>query len=84
MTAEDVYLSFLPLAHSLDRTIEEYFFHKGASVGYYHGVCSCRNILLIWICLIIANMSRDTRKLDANRRMTKVLLFSLHTRTHAG
>ncbi|XP_054799677.1 long chain acyl-CoA synthetase 1-like isoform X2 [Prosopis cineraria] len=37
MTEEDVYLSFLPLAHSLDRTIEEYFFHKGASVGYYHG-----------------------------------------------
>ncbi|KAG4928675.1 hypothetical protein JHK85_055161 [Glycine max] len=38
MTVEDVYLSFLPLAHILDRTIEEYFFHKGASVGYYHGV----------------------------------------------
>ncbi|KAK7337547.1 hypothetical protein VNO77_18128 [Canavalia gladiata] len=37
MTVEDVYLSFLPLAHSLDRTIEEYFFHKGASVAYYHG-----------------------------------------------
>lgn len=38
MTVDDVYLSFLPLAHVLDRTIEEYFFHKGASVGYYHGV----------------------------------------------
>jgi len=25
------------LAHILDRTIEEYFFHKGASIGYYHG-----------------------------------------------
>ncbi|XP_020959572.1 long chain acyl-CoA synthetase 1 isoform X3 [Arachis ipaensis] len=37
MTAEDVYLSFLPLAHSLDRTVEEFVFHKGASVGYYHG-----------------------------------------------
>ncbi|CAM8927464.1 unnamed protein product [Rhodiola kirilowii] len=37
MTDNDVYLSFLPLAHILDRTIEEYFFHKGASVGYYHG-----------------------------------------------
>ncbi|XP_057439193.1 long chain acyl-CoA synthetase 1-like isoform X2 [Lotus japonicus] len=37
MTVEDVYLSFLPLAHSFDRTVEEYFFHKGASVGYYHG-----------------------------------------------
>ncbi|KAK7344362.1 hypothetical protein VNO77_13882 [Canavalia gladiata] len=37
MTVDDVYLSFLPLAHILDRTIEEYFFRKGASVGYYHG-----------------------------------------------
>ncbi|THG19818.1 hypothetical protein TEA_018572 [Camellia sinensis var. sinensis] len=38
MTADDVYISFLPLAHVLDRMIEEYFFRKGASVGYYHGV----------------------------------------------
>ncbi|XP_059625544.1 long chain acyl-CoA synthetase 1-like isoform X2 [Cornus florida] len=37
MTVDDVYISFLPLAHVLDRMIEEYFFHKGASVGYYHG-----------------------------------------------
>ncbi|KAL5561047.1 hypothetical protein UlMin_030794 [Ulmus minor] len=37
MTEDDVYLSFLPLAHVLDRIIEEYFFHHGASVGYYHG-----------------------------------------------
>ncbi|XP_031274144.1 long chain acyl-CoA synthetase 1 isoform X1 [Pistacia vera] len=37
MTPDDVYLSFLPLAHILDRMIEEYFFRKGASVGYYHG-----------------------------------------------
>lgn len=41
MTVDDVYLSFLPLAHILDRMIEEYFFHKGASVGYYHGVKLC-------------------------------------------
>lgn len=40
MTVDDVYISFLPLAHILDRMIEEYFFHKGASVGYFHGV-SC-------------------------------------------
>ncbi|KAI7982530.1 Long chain acyl-CoA synthetase 1 [Camellia lanceoleosa] len=38
MMADDVYISFLPLAHVLDRMIEEYFFHNGASVGYYHGV----------------------------------------------
>ncbi|KAI7982531.1 Long chain acyl-CoA synthetase 1 [Camellia lanceoleosa] len=37
MMADDVYISFLPLAHVLDRMIEEYFFHNGASVGYYHG-----------------------------------------------
>ncbi|KAL2935135.1 Long chain acyl-CoA synthetase 1 [Bienertia sinuspersici] len=37
MTVDDVFLSFLPLAHILDRAIEEYFFHKGASVGYFHG-----------------------------------------------
>ncbi|XP_062144220.1 long chain acyl-CoA synthetase 1-like isoform X4 [Alnus glutinosa] len=37
MTEDDVYLSFLPLAHILDRVIEEYFFRNGASVGYYHG-----------------------------------------------
>ncbi|GFZ19327.1 AMP-dependent synthetase and ligase family protein [Actinidia rufa] len=37
MTVDDVYISFLPLAHIFDRAIEEYFFHKGASIGYYHG-----------------------------------------------
>ncbi|XP_050367499.1 long chain acyl-CoA synthetase 1-like isoform X2 [Argentina anserina] len=37
MTADDVYLSFLPLAHILDCVIEMYFFRNGASVGYYHG-----------------------------------------------
>ncbi|KAH7676375.1 Long-chain-fatty-acid--CoA ligase protein [Dioscorea alata] len=37
MTVDDVYLSFLPLAHVIDRVVEEYFFHKGASVGYYQG-----------------------------------------------
>lgn len=37
MTEDDVYLSFLPLAHILDRIIEEYYFRKGASVGFYHG-----------------------------------------------
>ncbi|KAL6968665.1 Long-chain-fatty-acid--CoA ligase 2 (Long-chain acyl-CoA synthetase 2) (Fatty acid activator 2) [Sarracenia purpurea var. burkii] len=37
MTVDDVYISFLPLAHILDRMIEEYYFCKGASVGYFHG-----------------------------------------------
>lgn len=52
MTVDDVYLSFLPLAHILDRGIEEYFFHKGASVGYYHGVRN-RNSLLCDLDLIL-------------------------------
>ncbi|KAI3495958.1 hypothetical protein L1887_38306 [Cichorium endivia] len=37
MTVDDVYLSFLPLAHILDRIIEEYFFRNGASIGFFHG-----------------------------------------------
>ncbi|KAF3560410.1 hypothetical protein F2Q69_00010276 [Brassica cretica] len=37
MTPDDVYLSFLPLAHILDRANGEYVFRNGASVGYYHG-----------------------------------------------
>ena len=53
MTVDDVYLSFLPLAHILDRTIEEYFFRNGASVGYYHGVC------IPWNLFISDNLSAD-------------------------
>ncbi|XP_031498971.1 long chain acyl-CoA synthetase 1-like isoform X2 [Nymphaea colorata] len=37
MLEGDCYLSFLPLAHILDRIVEEYFFHHGASVGYWQG-----------------------------------------------
>eukprot|EP01018_Ginkgo_biloba_P025310 Gb_09946 [translate_table: standard] len=37
MNCNDVFLSFLPLAHILDRMLEEYFFHMGASVGYWQG-----------------------------------------------
>ncbi|GLJ08586.1 hypothetical protein SUGI_0091790 [Cryptomeria japonica] len=37
MTTDDVYLSFLPLAHIFDRIIEEFFFYRGASVGYWQG-----------------------------------------------
>ncbi|KVH94530.1 AMP-binding, conserved site-containing protein [Cynara cardunculus var. scolymus] len=33
MTVDDVYISFLPLAHILDRMIEEYFFRKGVLKG---------------------------------------------------
>lgn len=56
MTVDDVFLSFLPLAHILDRVIEEYFFHKGASVGYYQGVvCNFTSLLFI---VVIQSHSR--------------------------
>ncbi|KAJ7541084.1 hypothetical protein O6H91_10G045400 [Diphasiastrum complanatum] len=34
---ESVYFSFLPLAHAFDRIVEEWFIHKGASIGYWQG-----------------------------------------------
>ncbi|KAH7620803.1 putative Long chain acyl-CoA synthetase 4 [Nannochloris sp. 'desiccata'] len=33
----EVYLSFLPLAHIFDRTAEELMLHLGASIGYWRG-----------------------------------------------
>jgi len=33
----DVYLSFLPLAHIFDRVIEECFINHGASIGFWRG-----------------------------------------------
>ncbi|XP_010925724.1 long chain acyl-CoA synthetase 4 [Elaeis guineensis] len=33
----DVYLSYLPLAHSFDRVIEELFIFHGASIGFWRG-----------------------------------------------
>lgn len=38
MLEGDSYLSFLPLAHIMDRIVEEYYFHQGAAVGYWQGV----------------------------------------------
>ncbi|KAK9079769.1 hypothetical protein SSX86_001442 [Deinandra increscens subsp. villosa] len=37
LTANDVYLSFLPLAHIFGRVIEECFIHHGASIGFWRG-----------------------------------------------
>ncbi|CAN6467994.1 unnamed protein product [Victoria cruziana] len=37
MLEGDSYLSFLPLAHIMDRIVEEYYFHQGAAVGYWQG-----------------------------------------------
>ncbi|KAL7189068.1 hypothetical protein ACSBR1_038853 [Camellia fascicularis] len=37
LTVEDVYLSYLPLAHIFDRVIEECFINHGASIGFWRG-----------------------------------------------
>lgn len=37
MTQEDVYFSFLPLAHIFDRIIEEYSVRSGAAIGFWQG-----------------------------------------------
>uniref|UniRef100_A0A2P2MKC4 AMP-dependent synthetase/ligase domain-containing protein n=1 Tax=Rhizophora mucronata TaxID=61149 RepID=A0A2P2MKC4_RHIMU len=37
LTTEDVYLSYLPLAHIFDRVIEEFFISAGASIGFWRG-----------------------------------------------
>ncbi|KAL2610899.1 hypothetical protein R1flu_022591 [Riccia fluitans] len=34
---DDVYFSFLPLAHIMDRCLEEYFVYIGASIGFWRG-----------------------------------------------
>lgn len=38
LTEDDVYLSYLPLAHIFDRVIEESFISHGASIGFWRGV----------------------------------------------
>jgi long-chain acyl-CoA synthetase len=47
---DDVYISYLPLAHIFDRLIEEVFIHHGASIGFWRGVrigntCFCAHYL---------------------------------------
>ncbi|KAL2987253.1 hypothetical protein AAZX31_11G017400 [Glycine max] len=37
LTEKDVYISYLPLAHSFDRVIEEIFIWHGASIGFCRG-----------------------------------------------
>ncbi|KAM2032768.1 hypothetical protein ACFX1T_014751 [Malus domestica] len=37
LSEKDVYLSFLPLAHTFDRVIEELFIWTGAQIGFWHG-----------------------------------------------
>jgi long-subunit acyl-CoA synthetase (AMP-forming) len=35
----DVYFSFLPLAHIFDRVAEEMLVFSGGSIGFWQGVC---------------------------------------------
>ncbi|GBG62926.1 hypothetical protein CBR_g34297 [Chara braunii] len=37
ITAKDVFISYLPLAHILDRTLEEFMIYKGAKIGFWQG-----------------------------------------------
>ncbi|GMH22646.1 hypothetical protein Nepgr_024489 [Nepenthes gracilis] len=37
LTENDVYISYLPLAHIFDRVIEEYFIFSGAQIGFWRG-----------------------------------------------
>ncbi|KAJ0054710.1 hypothetical protein Pint_00826 [Pistacia integerrima] len=78
MTPDDVYLSFLPLAHILDRMIEEYFFRKGASVGYYHGdLNALRDDLMELKPTLLAGVPRVFEKIHEGR---EILLLINHTR----
>ncbi|KAH9786876.1 Long chain acyl-CoA synthetase 1 [Citrus sinensis] len=68
MTVDDVYLSFLPLAHILDRVIEEYFFRRGASVGYYHGdLNALRDDLMELKPTLLAGVPRVFEKIHEGR-----------------
>lgn len=46
LDANDVYLSFLPLAHIFDRVIEELFIWTGASIGFWRGVSAIVQLLV--------------------------------------
>ncbi|KAK9161773.1 hypothetical protein Syun_008114 [Stephania yunnanensis] len=76
MTVDDVYLSFLPLAHILDRMIEEYFFHNGASVGYYHGdIEALREDLMELKPTLFAGVMKTLEELNPRRRKIFDMLF---------
>ncbi|CAH9117065.1 unnamed protein product [Cuscuta europaea] len=40
LSMNDVYISYLPLAHIFDRVIEECFINHGASIGFWRGMSS--------------------------------------------
>lgn len=37
LTTNDVFMSYLPLAHIFDRVVEELFIHHGAAIGFWRG-----------------------------------------------
>ncbi|KOM35344.1 hypothetical protein LR48_Vigan02g149400 [Vigna angularis] len=77
MNVNDVYLSFLPLAHILDRTIEEYFFRKGASVGYYHGdLNALRDDLMELKPTLFAGIKKAVEELNPIRRTVFGMLYN--------
>ncbi|KAK1292783.1 Long chain acyl-CoA synthetase 1 [Acorus calamus] len=87
MTVDDVYLSFLPLAHILDRMIEEYFFHKGASVGYYQGdinalrddLMELKPTLLAGVPRVFERIHEGIRKaLDELRPLRRMIFHALY------
>lgn len=46
LTEKDVYLSYLPLAHTFDRVIEETFIWHGGSIGFWRGVSICTKLVV--------------------------------------
>ncbi|KAG0498018.1 hypothetical protein HPP92_002709 [Vanilla planifolia] len=85
MTADDVYFSYLPLAHILDRIIEEYFFCKGASVGYFHGdtlalgddLVELKPMFFAGVPLVFERIHRSILKTVAELRPLRRLIFDL-------
>ncbi|KAG0497966.1 hypothetical protein HPP92_002657 [Vanilla planifolia] len=85
MTADDVYFSYLPLAHILDRIIEEYFFRKGASVGYFHGdtlalgddLVELKPTFFAGVPLVFERIHRSILKTVAELRPLRRLIFDL-------
>lgn len=85
MTVDDVYLSFLPLAHILDRVVEEYFFHKGASVGYFQGdlnairddIMELKPTLLAGVPRVFERVHEGILKAVAELRPLRRMIFNI-------
>lgn len=52
LTEDDIYISYLPLAHIFDRVIEEMFIYRGASIGFWRGVSLPVQDSMPWIIRI--------------------------------